>query len=138
MLKILVSVVSLTAGGAVYILWRPDALLMFQWFEKIGIGAAVSHLRTAAAPGRELVPEWIYFSFPQSLWLFSGIVAFGAIWGSEIEGHSKSSAWSGILLASVVCLEVGQLLGCVPGTFDSMDLALIPVALLFAWPVIRL
>ena len=135
MLKFSISLLSMSLGGVVYILWRTEALLMFQWLEAIGIGERVRLLREVAAPGREVFSDWIYFSLPQALWLFSGLVAFSAIWGPNAEGRAKANVWSGLFLFGAFSIELGQFLGCVPGTFDPVDLAFLAVALLCACPV---
>ncbi|PSR03535.1 MAG: hypothetical protein BRD54_03900, partial [Bacteroidetes bacterium SW_8_64_56] len=64
----LLVVLPLGIGFGIYLTWRPDSLLMFQIVEGTRAGDYVDELRTLAASGRNLLPHWIIFSLPYSLW----------------------------------------------------------------------
>lgn len=38
----------LAIGGLIYVLWRSDSLLMFRWFEALGVAKLVAQLRVFA------------------------------------------------------------------------------------------
>jgi hypothetical protein len=106
-------------GGMTYITWRSDSLLMFSWFEYLGLGEVVSDWRSFAAPIKRSLPDWFIFSLPNGLWTYSFMVAMTVLWGTE----SSNFKWLYLFLAPIcsVGAEAGQLIGLVPGTFSVED-----------------
>ncbi len=108
-------------GGLIYVLFRSDKLLMFRWFKIIGINQLVIFLRNTAFIKATIVPNWIKYSLPDGLWVFSYVSLMILIWGCEI---SKTTAfWIFIIPAIAILSEFGQLFKIVPGTFDFNDIA---------------
>ena len=67
-------------GGFIYILLRSSSLLMFQWFESIGILEIVLSFRNISIGLKTSVPSWFYYSLPDGLWVYSfttAILLFG-------------------------------------------------------------
>jgi hypothetical protein len=109
-------------GGLIYILFRSDKLLMFYWFKTIGIGQPIRFLRNTDFIKNSNVPNWIKYSLPDGLWIFSYVSSMILIWNYKI---SKISViWIFILPVIAVSSEFGQLFKVVPGTFDINDLAI--------------
>lgn len=124
--RILAGTLPVILGGLIYLTYRIDSLLMFAWFEKIGLSDHVDFLRSNEFLQSLTIPNWLKFSLPDALWLFSFIYVLLALWDFQI--NRQSTFW--ILLASTIGLfsELGQLIGIVPGTFDIVDLILIIIA----------
>lgn len=119
MIHVIASITGILIGGSIYILWRADTLLMFSWFQTLGMRNVVNVWRNWAAP-YSVFPRWVYFSLPQGLWLFSGLLAIHCIWRDS--QCSEELTWCSLLLAIAGGLELGQLAGIVPGRFDPADL----------------
>lgn len=117
-------------GGVTYILHRPDSLLMFRWFEAIGLDPTIEALRDAPI-AKWAPPGWWTASAPAALWLASGLLALFAIWGPH--AMRRGWPWFAIVLAAGFGGELGQLVDLVPGTFDPNDLVGTAVAALAAF-----
>jgi len=129
----ILSIASMTLGGMIYVLWRPESLWMFSWFAALGVDQPVTSMRAWAAPLSGLMPGWIYLSLPQSLWLLSGCLAIHSIWGNW--RCRREQCWMALVLSLALGGELGQAVGIIEGVFDFWDLALILVAFLGAQTV---
>jgi hypothetical protein len=118
--------VPLFLGGAVYVLFRPRSLLMFDWFDAVGLGAAIDGAR-ALASGLA-VPDVILFSLPNALWLYAFAFVIRRLWPSGI-----GALWVVAPVLLGVGAELGQLVGLVPGTFDILDFSTSVVAVALAF-----
>lgn len=59
--KITIAVIApLIVGGLIYILFRPETLIMFDWFEKAGLLQFIQDLRTSFK-GKLILPQWIIY-----------------------------------------------------------------------------
>lgn len=112
---IIISSVSFGAGALIYILFRSKNLLMFNWIDKIGLMNLVSSIR----PNLKDVPEWVLFSLPDGLWMFSYCLLIGHIWNYNLK---RSSFFLALLPIYAISNEIMQYFHFVPGTFDWMDL----------------
>ena len=132
--KVIVATAALLTGGMIYVLWRSESLLLFTWFDALGMGLTVRMLREHAASGSHAFPHWVIFSLPQALWLFSGILYFHSIWrrGSAI----SYVLWTAIFVAIAFGFELGQFLNVVPGYFDAWDALSLIAACLSAWTIV--
>lgn len=118
----ILSLLPLLIGGLIYILFRVDTLRMFNWFEKIGLLEHIDHLRQFTLHFANGIPEWILYSLPDGLWLFSYTTLLLGIWDNRIT--NKNLSWIAIIPTIAILSELGQLAGAIPGTFDIMDLLL--------------
>ena len=130
----ILATVAMLAGGMIYVLWRSDTLLMFAWFDALGMRPAVGMLREYAALHFQALPHWVVFSLPQALWLFSGILYFQCIWRGA--NAASSMLWTGAFVAIAFGFELGQLLNLVPGYFDVWDALSLIAAYLLALAVL--
>lgn len=132
-LLLVASAISMLSGGLLYVLYRPPSLLMFRWFDALGLDPSVERLRAIAAQQPQ-PPAWAIGSLPHALWLLSGLLLLAWIWrGSD---GITPLLWIGLLVAFAAGGEIGQWLGVVPGTFDPLDLALMSAACLAALPFV--
>ena len=111
-------------GSVIYIFWRPDSLIMFQWVSFFGLSALVNSIRRVAASVAKLLPCWVIFSLPNALWIFSYTIIVSAFWKTEKKGVERT-VW---LLSPIILgtgYELMQLVQVIPGTFCLFDLAFV-------------
>lgn len=117
LIKILLSIILTLFGELIYVLYRDKYLLMFSWFENIGLNSVVDYIRD-----KNVMTEpyyWIKYNLPAGLWLFSYMFIIDAIWGSV---KCKNRIFYIYILPIFSLLsEFMQLFGLCPGTFDILD-----------------
>ena len=128
MKKFGIALIALLLGGLIYIFWRSETLMMFAWLEYLGLEKFIRSMRDITL---ELsLPNWVLFSLPNALWLFSGLLLFDFIWGSE--ASVSKLFWFSIFWMIAICTEMSQALRLIPGTFDWQDMTFIILAGFFA------
>jgi hypothetical protein len=127
--KILIGTLPVFLGGLIYLTYRADTLLMFSWAKFVGLTDFVNFLRTDNFLQKLTIPNWVKYSLPDALWLFSFTYIILLLWDFKIT--RQSVLW--IFLAPTVGLfsELGQLVEIIPGTFDKIDLLLLLLAAIF-------
>jgi hypothetical protein len=126
--KIATALIPLLLGGLIYITYRTETLLMFSWFENLRLQFITDAFRSNIFLQNLNIPDWIKFSLPDALWLFSFTYTILFLWNFTIT--RQSIIW--ICVAPVIGLvsELGQLVSIIPGTFDVTDLILLILAAL--------
>ncbi|REG88254.1 hypothetical protein [Algoriphagus antarcticus] len=124
--RIVIGIIPVILGGLIYLTYRTDSLVMFGWFNEIGLSDKIGLLRSNYQLQNLTIPNWIKFSLPDALWLFSFTYITLIIWENKI--NRESVFW--IFFAPMIGIfsEVGQLTGLIPGTFDKIDLILLIIA----------
>lgn len=119
-----ISIVCFLAGGLIYLMFREEHLLMFDWFRAIGLSDFVLQLKNY---GRSFgsIPDWIRFSLPDGLWVLSYVLAMSALWNFDIKSH-----WGKIGVIPVIAIisEYLQYFGVIGGGFDTRDLTFYCIA----------
>ena len=115
-------IISLLIGGLIYVLFRTYTLKMFDWYENIGLGQLINGLRKSTVLFADKIPEWILFSLPDGLWIFSYVCLMLFIWRNLVS--IRNVFWILIIPVLAISSEIGQLIGIVPGVFDPADLLL--------------
>ena len=113
-----IGLVALTIGGLIYIRYRSESLLMFDWFHNFGLSDSIENFRSN--DGMPNVYEWVKYNLPAGLWLFAYMFVIDAVWGKDKNCVSMYFLYVLPLLA--VASEFMQFVGLLPGTFDIMDL----------------
>lgn len=117
-IKIFISLLSLLIGGLIYIGFRDENLLMFDWFNNLGLNSYIVFFRT------ELqhidLPNWVIYSLPDGLWVLSYMILINEIWKSKRE--PQYYIWSYSLPIIAITLEITQIFTSYVGTFDIYDL----------------
>lgn len=108
-------------GGLLYLAFRTLHLRMFAWAEDVGLLSTIGWLRSAVAPVRGLLPDFVPYTLPHCLWTYSFTFLIAEVWGGR-------PVLAGVLAFAIgtlsgVVLEFCQLLGLIPGTFDMVDIA---------------
>lgn len=116
---IVIPAAPLGVGGLIYILWRSPSLLMFKWFDALGLTTLLMSMRSACSDVRSNIPDWVLYSLPDAAWLSSGFLLYAVIWSGSRCGARHFWVWVPPFLA--VTGEFGQLFRVVPGTFDVTD-----------------
>jgi len=111
-------------GGFIYILLRSSSLLMFQWFESIGILEIVLSFRNISIGLKTSVPSWFYYSLPDGLWVYSFTTAI-LLFGNDFKNIKY---WLFIPLVLGPLVEISQFFKLFPGTFDLTDLFFTSIA----------
>lgn len=96
-------------GGAIYVGFRDDSILILRLLENLGIHR----------PFRLAAPDSLTFfvdSFPDGLWVLSFSLWLRIIWGGF-------TCWVFLPISLSIASEIGQLLQVVPGTFDVSDIS---------------
>ena len=107
-------------GGFIYILFRNQNLLMFRWFEFLGLDNIIKYYRGVI--DHNMIPFWIKYSLPDGVWVYSLTSLMLIIWYN----HTGKLKYFWIFFGPFfgLFLEFGQLVNIVPGTYDNMDLTL--------------
>lgn len=117
--KVILSFAILIIGGLIYVGFRDKSLLMFSWFEQLGVSREVDAFRGLV--NSEGVYGWVKNSLPDGLWLFAYIFLVDAIWN----GSKSISSYIFIFSLPFFALlsEFLQYFGMLPGVFDWIDVA---------------
>lgn len=114
--KMVVALISLTLGGLAYVIFRPKSLVMFDWFEQMGIMPFVNQLRQEY--GSITLNDFWLNSVPAGLWLFSYLYVIDSIWQQK---NLLYKYFLYLLPFAAIASEFLQLTSLVPGTFDIVD-----------------
>ena len=114
------SVLSIFIGGIIYVLFRENSLLMFQWIDNLCGYSLLIPMRNSLESMRSILPSWLIYSLPGGLWIYSSVVLFGLIWCSE----KKYLYYFWIFLLPITALisEAGQFINIIPGTYCYSDI----------------
>lgn len=115
--KIFIAVLLLTIGGLIYIGFRSESLLMFVWYEHIGVYEYISLFREFCSQYE--VSEFVRYSLPDGLWLLSYMILIGTIWGNN--RCSIYRLYICVIPLTAIILELLQYHFSVLGTFDVLD-----------------
>ena len=124
----------LFVGGLLYIFFRSTDLRMFHWFSFLGLDHFITSARDYFSVLKNDLPNWIYFSLPDGLWVYSFTSALLIYWRNDIH---KVKFWLLIPLTTGVLIEVLQGVKLFPGTFDFLDLAFTSLGLLLSAIIIN-
>lgn len=124
-LKILLSLSLLMLGGIIYLGYRNEALLLFEWAHFLGLDAIVHLFRTYAS--HYLLSSWIIYSLPDGMWLLSYMLIIDLLWG---ESDISQNFWLYILPFIAIISELSQLIVPSHGTFDFLDLCCYFIAII--------
>lgn len=116
MKPILHIVLPLVVGTWIYLAFRSESLLAFQWLDQFGIDVRSIRWETTTP-----FNHFIRYCLPDGLWVYAGTAWMLMIW-------KKTNAWVMSFAVLMVVAEFGQLAGLVPGTYDPLDIVATVVA----------
>lgn len=109
------SFLTLIGGGLIYVMFRTSTLKMFGWFETIGLDRLTNVIRKLTFKFAVELPDWILFSLPDGLWIFSYVSLMLAIWQNSVS--PKNTLWILLIPILVIGSEIGQSIWICHGTF---------------------
>ena len=128
--QVVVGVLLLLCGIAIYLLFRSRSITLYQWCISIGLSAPLEVLR--ADVQHWIIPDFVKFSLPDGLYGASYILLMDAVWNNS-QRLIRIMAASLIPLVAIIH-EMLQGLGLAKGTFDAADLLCYSVPLsLYLW-----
>lgn len=116
--EIILGVVFLVCGYAIYLLFRSKSLNIYQWCMSLGLSNTIDSLRYAVHNWH--MATWVRYSLPDGLYCAAYILIIDAIWKND----NRLIKYIIISLVPIVTIssELLQYLGLVKGTFDLYDL----------------
>ena len=114
-------------GGFIYISFRSLSLRLFKWLDALGLMTTSLSIRNFFHPFKKDLPNWVYFSLPDGLWVYSFSSAIMIMWRNNYE---KAKYWLLIPFFLGIIIEIAQGLKIIRGTFDIIDLIFSIIALL--------
>lgn len=114
----LVALLLILTGGMIYVLYRPENLLLFRVTDSLGITPLIDILRSNSS--RVMLPSFIVNSLPAGLWTASYLLMMYIT--TKFQTRRIRLMLALPLPISAIALEFMQLLGWCPGTFDIYDL----------------
>jgi hypothetical protein len=112
---IIYSFFPLLIGGLIYIGFRTDSLLMFNWFSYLGVIDLVKSYRSLVY--EITLPEFFVYSLPNGLWTFSFLMFV------YITTNKKFNFFLTLFcILIIIGLEIFQLTKLISGTFCLTDL----------------
>lgn len=113
------SSISLSAGSAIYILFRDESLRVFSWLHMLGIYDATKYFRLKISHKIVNIPDYFLYSFPDFLWSLSFTLSLHAIWWNS--SSKIKNIWISLPCSIGVASEIGQYFNIISGTFDKFD-----------------
>jgi len=117
----LAHIFSLFIGGIIYLFFRTEKLLMFKWINFIGAEDVLNKIRLITLNFRPYIPDWLLYSMPDGLYVFSYVSLMLAVWNMKLT--LTSIFWILNIPLIIIVSEIGQLFLIVPGTYDIKDLS---------------
>ena len=108
-------------GASIYLLFRKDTLLVFSWLDYIGMSDTLFMIRDNISFVRKYIPDFILYSLPDGIWVYSGTIAFIIIWKKN-KKTVFSVFWTFLPFSCAVVIEILQQFRIVNGTFCSVDI----------------
>lgn len=112
------AVLLLVVGLALYLLYRPQTVLLYRLADALGAGTVVDGWRTMA--GAWMLPDAVVNSLPGGLWAASYVLVIDSLlggrqtWGVQLIGVS-------IIPLIGAASEAFQAVGLLPGTANWVD-----------------
>jgi len=125
------SVIPVALGTTIYVFFGSESLAVFRWLDLLGLRDSISSLRAHTFFAAPRLPEWIRYSFPDGLWVYSITAAMCVIWKDSTSVHKLP--WIAIGFVAASTAELGQMVRLVPGTFDPIDLLSYSLAFILAY-----
>ena len=119
-LSVIAGLLTLIAGGMIYVLYRPRTLLLFHVADGLGLTTPLAHWRLSAMAFTP--PEFVVYSLPAGLWAMSYVLIEGVL----VQAFSAQRRWAAVAFVPLLgaASELLQAARLLPGTFDASDLVL--------------
>ena len=118
-------IIPILIGSFIYLIYRSETLIMFDWFNALGVSDLISTIRKFPLFDAQ-IPLWIKYSLPDGLWVYSLTSLMIIIW-KDVNSKSKYY-WITSSIIIAIIIEIGQYFKFIPGTYDSIDIFLCLIA----------
>lgn len=108
-------------GALIYTLWRKPTLLVFSWYDALGMSGWVGAGRAAVQSLHRHLPHWFLFCLPDGLWVYAVTSFMGGLWIKSSAKHLFF--WMSVGPVLAIGGEIGQWPGLVQGTYEGLDIA---------------
>lgn len=106
-------------GVLIYLLFRSESIRVFDYLTYVKLDKPLSIIRSFTLPLTQFIPDWIIYSLPDGLWLFSFSLIISEIWNKE--DNIRFWFWTLLLPFTAIIWELGQAIQVFSGTFDWID-----------------
>ncbi len=110
----------------IYISFRNESILINILIRKTFLKELFLDYRNSIFPLHSSLPQYICYSLPAALWLFSSLNLMFLLWKFEINRYNI--IWYAIPILYCLLLEIIQMNHITDGTFDPMDLLFYSIA----------
>lgn len=126
-----IGILLLLFGGLLYVLYRPQTLLLFHVADQLGLSAVIGQGRLWASAWQPAA--FVIYCLPAGLWAMSYVLIVAGL-AEALQPMARFSAVAFIPLIGGVS-ELMQAVDIIPGTFDWADLLLylLPLVLYMAY-----
>ena len=114
----IVALLLILTGGMIYVLYRPESLLLFRVTDSLGMTPLIDIVRSNTS--KVMLPSFMINSLPAGLWTASYLMMMYIT--TKFHTRRIRLMLALPLPASAIVLELMQFLGWCPGTFDIYDL----------------
>lgn len=116
--QILLGVLFLFCGSAIYLLFRSKTLYIYQWCISLGVSDFVDSCRSLVQGYS--ISDFVKFCLPDGLYCAAYILMIDAIWNDD----NRFAKYLIMSFAPIITIgsEIMQYFNAVQGTFDMMDL----------------
>lgn len=132
-IALILGITSCLLGGLIYILFRDDELILFSWINTIGASHIVEQIRFYTYG--IVHNEFILYSLPDGLWLFSYILMIGYVWNMDMRKI-------GMFVLPMATFAIGceglQKTGCINGTYDWSDMVTYIISILLGFTILMI
>ncbi|WP_244283448.1 hypothetical protein [Flavobacterium hercynium] len=108
---------------------------MFTWFNILHLDTFFQRIRNYTSVINGNLPDFILYSLPDGLWMFSYISLVLYLWKNEV--RYENLFWIFIIPLIAIISELGQLFNIIPGTFDIIDLLLYILGMLLPFVIYK-
>ena len=107
-------------GGLIYTIYRDENILLFEWYNYLGISFYTLELRNFFNPQNLFISNFLTQNLPDGLWVYSFTSCMLLIWGKK----NPINKYIYIIIPMLLSIfsELGQLFKFIRGTFDPLDL----------------
>ena len=113
------SFISLALGVLLYLFYRPLTLKYIDWLDNIIPVEVIRNLQHSVYPSRDYLSNFLIFSLPDGLWVFSYVSFMRAIWFES--SNRIRFVWFALIPVIAIGSEMIQKLGILQGTYDLYD-----------------
>ena len=130
-LALFLSIVVLSIGGGIYILYRSETLLMFRWVDALNLTGLIENLRQSMS--NYTPSDFFKYNLPDGLWSMAYYLIILSIWGKV---GRENIVWFCIMPTIALISEFMQLISIIPGQFDWWDVVCYSLPLIILTTII--